>query len=212
MKKNKHPIFTLQENCFNCQKCPLGIIKDNIDPHVFGAGNVNANIMFIGEAPGEEEVLTKKLLVGRSGIFFDTYILKLLQLKRSKIYITNSVLCKPKNNRTPIPTEIDICKEHLDAQILLIKPKIIVTLGNTALFAVTESSGIKKKHGLITWSRQWSDNKCIPVFPLFHPSYCLRGFGLKEMNYDISVLYKYIHDINNNEWIDNILKIIIKDV
>ena len=116
-------------------------------------------------------------------------------------------MCRPDNNKTPSITAIYTCNEHLDNQINLIDPKIIIPMGNSALFAVCETQGIKRKRGVITWSKTWSNGKCIPVFPLFHPSYCLRGFGLKDMRKDVEVLYNYISNINEDNWIENILNV-----
>jgi uracil-DNA glycosylase family 4 len=155
-----------------------------LDPHVFGSGNVNARVMFVGEAPGADEVIQKKPLEDR--------ILAPAGLRRSQVYTTNAVLCRPnEKNRTPLPTEIDICRFHLDAQILLVNPSLIVTLGNAPLFAVCETTGITKKRGSPRWSREWSNGECVPVLPMFHPAYCLRGSGLEEMAKDVEQLRRF---------------------
>jgi len=188
----QHRIYEIQQQCYECQKCPLGQKRvDGHDPHVFGSGHVNADFMFVGEAPGADEVRLKRPLVGRSGCFYENRILKGIELERSHVYTTNAVLCRPnEKNRTPFPGEIELCRNHLDAQILLINPKLIITLGNAPLYSVCEVRGITKKHGVLRWSRVWSDGRRIPVFPMFHPAYCLRGSGLTEMADDISKLKK----------------------
>lgn len=189
MDNSAHPIFELQRACYACQDCPLGKKEvDGLDPHVFGSGNVSASIMFVGEAPGAEEVKQKRPLVGRSGQFYETRILAGAGLERRKVYTTNGVLCRPSANRTPFLGEIEICGRHLDAQVLLVRPDLIVTLGNAPLYAVCETQGITKKRGRMRWSKTWSDGSRVPVLPMFHPAYCLRGSGLKEMDQDIGML------------------------
>jgi len=189
---SEHPIFDLQRRCYECCECVLGRrAVDGADPHVFGSGNVNAEIMFVGEAPGADEVRMKRPLVGRSGQFYESRILEPAGLRRSEVYTTNAVLCRPnEKNRTPFPTEMELCAPHLDAQILLVKPRLIVTLGNAPLFAVCGTTGITKKRGRLRWSKAWSDGEAIPVLPMFHPAYCLRGSGLKEMEEDVATLRK----------------------
>lgn len=186
----QHKIYELQQQCYDCRRCPLGQKQvDGLDPHVFGSGHVNAAVMFVAEAPGAEEVRLKRPLVGRSGQFYENRILKDAGLERSQVYTTNAVLCRPsEKNRTPFPGEMEICRDHLDAQILLVNPKLIVTLGNAPLYSVCETQGITKKRGALRWSREWSNGQRVAVLPMFHPAYCLRGSGLNEMAEDIGLL------------------------
>ena len=113
----KQQVLTLKDKCYACKECPLGRKEvDGRDPHVFASGLVKSKIFFIAEAPGADEVKLKKPLVGRAGKFFEAKILGAAGLKRSDVYITNSVLCRPSDrNRTPLPVEIEICRMHLDA-------------------------------------------------------------------------------------------------
>lgn len=189
----KHKIYELQQQCHECRRCPLGQKQvDGQDPHVFGSGHVNATVMFVAEAPGAEEVRLGRPLVGRSGQFYENRILKGAGLERSQVYTTNAALCRPnEKNRTPFPGEMEICRDHLDAQILLVRPRLIVTLGNAPLYSVCETQGITKKRGSLRWSRPWSDGRRVPVLPMFHPAYCLRGSGLKEMAEDIEKLGRW---------------------
>ena len=177
-----HEVFRLRQACYDCRDCPLGrrLICD-LDPHVFASGHVGARIMFVGEAPGREEVEQKVPLVGRAGKFFEDHILAPAGLARKVVYITNSVLCRPdENNRTPFPGEIEECRKHLDAQVLMVSPKLIVALGNSLLYSLCEEQRITRSRGKLRWSRPWSDGRRILVLPMFHPAYCLRGSGLEE--------------------------------
>lgn len=161
---------------------------EGFDPHVFSSGKPNADLMFVGEAPGRTEVEQRRPFVGTAGQFFERSILFPSGLERNSVYITNSVLCRPTANRTPFFGEIEECLEHLDAQVLLVSPKLIVTLGSVALFGVCAEQGITKKRGALRWSRQWSDGRRVPVLPMFHPAYCLRGLGLTETTQDVQLL------------------------
>jgi len=195
----KSQVLDLKNNCYACKECPLGRKEvDGRDPHVFAGGFVKSRIFFIAEAPGADEVRLKRPLIGRAGKFFEAKVLGAANLKRSEVYITNSVLCRPSDrNRTPLPVEIEICRVHLDAQICLLKPKLLVTMGNIALSSCCDITGIVKNRGKLRLSREWSDGERVPVFPIFHPSYCIRGLGLKEMAKDaemIGNLHTFIHE------------------
>lgn len=195
-------VLELKNKCYSCRGCPLGRKEvEGKDPHVFAGGFIKSKMFFIAEAPGADEVKFKKPLVGRAGKFFEAKILGAADLKRSQVYITNSVLCRPNDrNRTPLPAEIEICRPHLDAQICLLKPQLLVTMGNVALSSCCDITGIVKQRGKLRWSREWSDGQKIPVFPIFHPSYCIRGSGLKEMEgdaYKIGEFNKLLLDGNN---------------
>ena len=182
----KEQVLELKRKCYECKECPLGRKEvDGRDPHVFASGFVKSKIFFVAEAPGAEEVKIKRPLVGRAGQFFEAKILGVANLKRSNVFMSNAVMCRPDDkNRTPLPVEIEICRFHLDAQICLLKPKLLVTMGNVPLLSCCGESGITKQRGKLRWSREWSNGERVAVFPIFHPSYCLRGSGLKEMNED----------------------------
>jgi DNA polymerase len=189
----KDQVLELKNKCYSCKECPLGRKEvDGRDPHVFASGYVKSKIFFIAEAPGAEEVKIKKPLVGRAGQFFEAKVLGSANLKRSDIYITNSVLCRPDGrNRTPLPAEVETCRFHLDAQVCLLEPKLLITMGNVALLSCCGETGIVKRRGKLRWSREWSNGKKVPVFPIFHPSYCIRGSGLKEMAEDAETIGEF---------------------
>ncbi len=112
----------------HCQKCELGSTRNHF---VFGDGNENADLVFVGEAPGKQEDLLGIPFVGRAGKLLDN-ILRAIDLERSDIYICNVLKCRPPNNRDPLAGEIELCEPYLQTQLELIKPKVIITLGRIA--------------------------------------------------------------------------------
>lgn len=188
----KEKILELKERCYSCKECPLGRrTVDGLDPHVFGSGNLRAKIMVVAEAPGANEVAKKRPLIGRAGQFYNEKILGVAGLKREGVYTTNAALCRPnEKNRNPLPGELETCLPLLDAQVVLINPELIITLGNIPLYSVCDipPAGITKIHGVVRESRKWSDGQTRNVFPMFHPAYCLRGSGLKEIEEDARIL------------------------
>jgi uracil-DNA glycosylase len=191
-------LLDLQGKCYECRRCPLGEkTVEGLDPHVFACGNPQSSLMFVAEAPGKTEVESRIPLTGAAGQFFERSILDPAGLDRSKVYITNAVLCRPnERNRTPFLGEIVECRVHLDAQIMLVSPKLVVTMGNAPLYAVCEEQGITKKrgHGLIM-SIPWSDGRRVPVLPMLHPAYNLRGSGLDETRQDVELLGRLASDL-----------------
>lgn len=137
---------------------------------VFFDGDINSPIMFIGEAPGQDEVIQKKPFVGRSGQLMQQ-MLDAAGISRDKMYITNTVLWRPPDNRTPLPEEISIMRPYLLEHIKIIQPKIIVCIGGVAYRCLTQNSlAISKIRG------QWAQHKlCDKVMTIFHPSYLLRS-------------------------------------
>ena len=115
----------LEKSCKSCEKCSLCKTRTNV---VFGAGDKNAKIMFIGEAPGESEDLSGTPFVGRAGKLFDKY-LEAVDIPRESVYIANMLKCRPPKNRDPLPSEQDQCIQYLREQVRLVSPKIIVCLG-----------------------------------------------------------------------------------
>jgi DNA polymerase len=164
----------------NCHRCNLSKTRKNI---VFGEGNPDAKIMFIGEAPGREEDLQGRPFVGKSGEMVTKMIQKVLLLKREDVYIANIIKCRPPQNRNPEIEEIEACKGYLLKQIEIVQPKIIVLLGNIALHSLLHLSiGITKARGKVY------DFNGIKVIPTFHPSYLLRNptkkkETLKDLNF-----------------------------
>lgn len=157
---------TLEKVTKDCRKCPLHKTRTQT---VFSDGDPRADIMFIGEAPGENEDLQGLPFVGKAGQLLNRMINK-MGLKREDIYITNIVKCRPEKNRDPLPEEIEKCSPYLIEQIELIKPKVIVTLGRfSGGFLTGMQIGIKQYRG------KWFSYKNIPVMPTFHPSYLLHN-------------------------------------
>jgi len=144
----------------------LAELSDNL---VFGEGNPDAKLMLVGEAPGEDEDLSGRPFVGRAGQLLDK-ILESVAIMRDDVYITNIVKHRPPGNRNPRPEEIEASEEVLLAQIRLIRPQIIATLGNVpSQYFTGTTEGITKTHG------KWHDFSGIKVFPLYHPAYLLRN-------------------------------------
>jgi DNA polymerase len=148
-----------------CASCALAAARKSV---VFGDGDRNTSLMFIGEGPGADEDEQGHPFVGRAGQLL-TQILNAAGIGRSEVYITNVVKCRPPNNRVPLPEEMSACDSHLQTQILLIRPSILVLLGATpAKWILKTTEGISKLRG------KWSPWRGIAVMPMFHPSYLLR--------------------------------------
>ena len=155
----------LKNECNDCRACPLWETRKNL---VFGTGNENADIMFIGEAPGRQEDETGVPFVGAAGQLFDRYLFA-VDLPRESVYIANILKCRPPRNRDPFPEEEDACIEHLYKQIELIDPKIIVCLGRiSAKRLISENFMITKQHGI------WFEKHGRPITAVYHPSALLR--------------------------------------
>jgi DNA polymerase len=139
---------------------------------VFGAGNPAADLMFVGEGPGEQEDLQGLAFVGRSGQLLDRLVLEEMGLTRQDFYIANTVKCRPPGNRDPLPDEIEACRPYLEKQLQLIDPKVVVTLGNFATkLLLATNEGISRLRGRAYPYRNGQ------LVPTFHPSAALRGGG-----------------------------------
>jgi DNA polymerase len=157
---------SVEERILNCQKCPLASTRTNAVP---GEGNTDADLMFIGEAPGRDEDLQGRPFVGRAGQLL-TKIIQAMKMRREDVYITNIVKCRPPNNREPNRQETDECKGYLFEQIANIRPKVIVTLGNVPThFFIPSNAGVTALRGTF---HPFED---ILVMPTFHPSYLVRN-------------------------------------
>ena len=155
----------LKNECLSCRKCALGGTRTNL---VFGVGNEHAEVMLIGEGPGEQEDLQGIPFVGRAGQLLDD-MLKMIDLDREKVYIANIVKCRPPKNRDPLPEEKDACRNWLDRQIDIVKPKIIVCLGRIAATSVIDGEfKITRQHG------QWFDVGGMRCTAIYHPAALLR--------------------------------------
>lgn len=160
----------IEEEVKNCNKCKL---CQNRNKTVFGQGNPNARIMFVGEGPGGDEDLQGLPFVGKAGKLMNQAFLG-LGIKRENVYISNIVKCRPPKNRTPEKDEIDACVGYLKKQIMLVKPEIIVLLGNTALKSV-----FGNEYNITSSRGKWMEKKNIRYMPTFHPAALLRDENKK---------------------------------
>ena len=155
----------LEKSCLSCTACDLCQRRTNV---VFGVGNRHADIMFIGEGPGEQEDLQGEPFVGAAGKLLDD-MLSIIDLNRDRIYIANIVKCRPPGNRDPKEEEMNACTGYLWDQIALVQPKIIVCLGRIAATRIIRPDfRITREHG--TWTQQYG----IWMTALYHPSALLR--------------------------------------
>jgi uracil-DNA glycosylase family 4 len=157
----------LREVLGDCRRCKLCKGRTNI---VFGVGNPNARLMFIGEGPGEDEDLKGEPFVGKAGGLLTDIITKGMGLQRSDVYIANVVKCRPPNNRDPEPDEIVACEPFLKRQVALVNPEVIVSLGKFATQVLLgDRTPISRRRGT------WHEYEGRPLMPTFHPAYLLRN-------------------------------------
>jgi len=181
----------LEQKIKHCTKCSLGKTRTNF---VFGSGNPNADIMFIGEAPGADEDLQGLPFVGRAGQLLNK-LLKVVGLEREEVYICNILKCRPPNNRKPLPSEIELCKPYLLKQIELVKPKVIVALGATAIEGLLN---LKKKMGELR-GKIIHFNK-IPVIITYHPAALLRNPNWEaDFIEDLKLLFKHFPELTKKK-------------
>ena len=155
----------LKAECAGCRACALWETRHNL---VFGVGREDAEVMFIGEGPGEQEDLKGEPFVGPAGKLLDT-MLEIIDLDRSKVYIANMVKCRPPRNRDPLDREQDACSDWLRRQIALVDPKIIVCLGRIAAMGIIDPEfRITREHG------QWLQRDGRLYMATYHPSALLR--------------------------------------
>ena len=167
----------LRERALVCMKCPhLASSRKNV---VFGVGSIDAELMFVGEAPGADEDTQGEPFVGRAGELL-TKIILAMGLRRESVYIANILKCRPDTpgqaagNRKPTPEEMRTCIPYLHEQIDLIRPKVLVALGGTAMEGLLNKSGITKLRG------QWHTYRGSPLMPTYHPAYLLRNQAMHE--------------------------------
>lgn len=166
-------ITQLEQQALTCTRCRLSETRTNV---VWAAGNLDSDLLFIGEAPGFHEDQQGVPFVGAAGQLLDRLLAE-VDLDRSRAAIVNVVKCRPPNNRDPLPDEIDTCRPYLEAQLAHMKPTVIVTLGNFATrFILEEQVGITKVRGR-TYQRRGAT-----VVPTFHPAAALRGGRFGGMN------------------------------
>ena len=158
-----------------CDRCPLSATRTQV---VFGAGNADADLMFVGEAPGAEEDRRGLPFVGRAGGLL-TELLEELGMSRSDVFIANVLMCRPPGNRDPAPIEIESCHPYLFEKIRLIEPRVVCTLGNFATKLLTGSgTGITRVRG--TPQVRELGGRTVFLLPLFHPAAALRTPAMAE--------------------------------
>ena len=160
----------LEEVVKQCRKCRLCETRKNV---VFGVGNREADIMFIGEGPGADEDTQGEPFVGKAGKLMNMAF-DMLGIKREEVYIANIVKCRPPNNRNPQDDEAENCLDYLRNQVILVKPKIIVLLGSVALKNI-----LGKEYGITASRGKWVERKGILYMPTWHPAALLRDENKK---------------------------------
>jgi len=165
-----HPFASfadLEREALACTRCPLAATRTQV---VFGVGDPHADLLFVGEGPGEQEDLRGEPFVGRAGRLL-TALLEGIGLTREQVYIANVVKCRPPGNRDPLPAEIEACGPYLDAQVDFIDPRVVVTLGNFATKLLLHTKeGITRLRG-----RELPFREHAVLVPTLHPSFVLRS-------------------------------------
>ena len=178
----------LEKSIINCNKCKLCKTRQNI---VFGTGNKNAEIMFIGEGPGADEDMQGEPFVGRAGKLMNMAF-GVVGINREDVYIANVVKCRPPANRNPEDDEAFACLNYLRNQVILVKPKIIVLLGSVALKNI-----LGKEYGITKSRGKWIERKGIKYMPTWHPAALLRDENKKvEFWKDLKEVAKKYKEIN----------------
>lgn len=161
----------IRKECEGCRKCSLAETRTNV---VFGVGNPHADIMFVGEAPGEKEDLSGIPFVGAAGKLFDKYLIA-VGIPREEVYIANMLKCRPPKNRDPKPEEQDLCIEYLREQVRAVSPKLIVCLGRiSAMRLIKPDFRITAEHGI------WFERGAFSICAVYHPSALLRDPRKKD--------------------------------
>lgn len=185
----------LKSTCYDCTSCGLCRTRRNV---VFGAGKQTADIMFVGEGPGEQEDLKGEPFVGPAGKLLDD-MMCIIDLNRKNSYIANIVKCRPPQNRDPLPEEEDACIGYLKKQIQLVQPKVIVCLGRIAAKRLIDPDyRITREHGT------WICRDGIWITAIYHPSALLRDLGKRPETFEdlleIRNKLKEVHaDLGGNE-------------
>ena len=195
MKNHNHNIDNspslddLKTKASDCRKCQLFKERTKV---VFGSGSHDASVLFVGEAPGREEDLNGEPFIGRAGKLL-TEILFSVKLSRRDVYITNTVKCRPPENRNPDDDEINACSTYLDQQINLISPSVIVLLGKIAAEALMSTS--EPMSSLRGKVHLYKDTQ-IPMLVFYHPAYLLRSPGEKSKVWDDLLLLKKLINVS----------------
>ena len=191
IEKNKTSSNKLKFNAYldsikDCMKCSLGESRNKI---VLGAGNPDADIVFVGEAPGKEEDIQGLPFVGRSGKLLDK-MLDSIGLSREKVYILNVLKCRPPENRDPLPSEIEICEQYLKKQLEIINPKLVVSLGRISAMTL-----LRTKESLKDLREKKLSYEGIDFLVTYHPAALLRNPNLKKYAWED---FKLIRDKYSN--------------
>lgn len=193
--EDSYPDVASYQDLFNiarsCSKCRLRATCQQV---VFGAGNIQSKIMFVGEGPGRDEDLQGEPFVGRAGQLLNK-ILEAAEFKRSQVYICNVVKCRPPDNRLPNPDEVKECSKFLEAQIRLIKPRIIICLGALASQVVIDP------RARITQIRgKWFARQGIKIMATFHPAALLRNQSYKRPTWeDFKIIRDEFRNLQGSE-------------
>jgi uracil-DNA glycosylase family 4 len=168
--ERREDLVALYREASGCVRCPLHQGRNRV---VFGNGNADADLMFVGEGPGQQEDIQGLPFVGRAGKLLDQ-LLEEIGLSRGEVWVTNVVRCRPPGNRDPQPDEIAACRSYTDRQIELIEPRLICTLGKFAMQVLTRTNrGITAVHGKPEVHEL--GGRTMRVYPLFHPAAALRS-------------------------------------
>ena len=185
----EYTMETLAQACAECQKCALGATRTK---SVFGTGNPHADLMFVGEAPGEQEDLSGIPFVGRAGQLLDKFLYA-VDIDRKDVYIANILKCRPPKNRDPLPEEEDACIGYLREQVRLIRPKVIVCLGRIAAMRLIKPDfKITREHGT------WFEKGTYLMTAVYHPAALLRDPRKKEeMLEDMKAIRQKLYETAN---------------
>ncbi len=187
-------LLKIIEDIGDCKRCRLSEARNKI---VFGSGNERARLVFVGEGPGADEDAQGFPFVGRAGqlltqMIENTASKEGIPIKRADVYICNVVKCRPPENRTPLPDEMEICGEFLFRQLMTIQPKAICALGSTAAKAL-----LATKEGVTKMRGKWHKWRDIPLIVTYHPSYLLRPYNQdakREAWEDLKKALHFVYD------------------
>lgn len=194
-RERRESLVSVFHEARDCTRCRLSETRTQV---VFGSGNADADLMFVGEAPGAEEDRQGLPFVGRSGELL-TAMLEEVGISREDVFIANTLKCRPPDNRDPLPSEIETCSPWLAEQIRLIEPRVVATLGNFATKLLREDpTGITKIHGVS--STRSLGGRRVTLFPLFHPAAALRSRSVSNlMRGDIATLARMLEEDQTGE-------------
>lgn len=186
--QRREELVSLYREAAKCVRCPLAETRQSV---VFGAGNADAELMFVGEGPGAQEDKQGLPFVGRAGGLLNQ-LLAGVGLEREQVFIANAVKCRPPGNRDPHSTELEACSDYLERQLELIRPRVVATLGNFATRLLTQSRApISKVRG--TPQFHTLGGREVLVLPIFHPAAALRNPSLRDsLEEDFATLRKLL--------------------